>query len=185
MPPKAENQENFLPQAEGKQLLTSASRGAAPLPLCFTCLIQICFWGASFQVGHSPLLRRRFWGLWSQHLQRAASGTRGQDLACCYLPQSKSVRLLETRKCQPKPREKTAASYPQVIFSGKAPGQLSRPFAKQTMAIDQGSPQLVFSPAGKPHAWSGASRNKDNLRSLKQDQQRAADSQGFSRNKNS
>lgn len=38
------------------------------------------FLGKSFQLGHSPCWHRRFQGLWSQHRQRAASGTRGQDL---------------------------------------------------------------------------------------------------------
>lgn len=36
--------------------------------------------GKSFRLGHSPFWHRRFQGLWSQHRQRAASGTRGQDL---------------------------------------------------------------------------------------------------------
>ena len=49
----------------------------------------------------------------------------------------------------------------------------------------EGGALAAGSPAGKPPAWSGASRSKDNLCSLKQDRQRAAESQGFSRNQNS
>lgn len=101
--------------------------------------------GKSFWLGHSPFWHRRFQGLWSQHRQRAASGTRGQDL-----PGNRSSYAVAGN----------LQLHPKVAFSRKAAGQFPRSLAKHALAVDGGGSLLGYLQVNHIHKLISACRSK-------------------------